>query len=38
MVDAVSTETGKRLAAAALETSPSVWWDQFAAAVRPSAE
>jgi hypothetical protein len=38
IVDAVSTETGKRLAAAAPERSPSVWWEQFAAAVRPSAE
>lgn len=30
MVDAVSTTTGKRLAAAAQELSPSVWWDRFA--------
>lgn len=31
MVDAVVTETGKRLARAAQEVSPSVWWDNFAA-------
>lgn len=39
MVDAVQTETGKRLAHAALETSPSVWWDNFAASFgRPPSE
>ncbi|WP_231974540.1 HD domain-containing protein [Pseudonocardia sp. HH130630-07] len=32
MVTAVHTETGKRLAAAALETEPSAWWAEFAAA------
>ena len=31
MVDSVVTETGKRLARAAQEVSPSVWWDNFAA-------
>ena len=31
MVDAVQTETGKRLAHTALEVSPSAWWDNFAA-------
>ena len=31
MVAAVTTETGKRLAAAALETPPNTWWDEFAA-------
>lgn len=31
MVAAVSTETGKRLAAAAQEVSPNAWWDDFAA-------
>lgn len=31
MVEAVSTETGKRLAQVAQEVSPSVWWDNFAA-------
>lgn len=30
MVEAVSTETGKRLAAAACEVPPSVWWQRFA--------
>lgn len=30
MVEAISTETGKRLAAAAQEVPPRVWWDQFA--------
>jgi len=30
MVEAVATETGKRLAAAAVELPPSVWWQQFA--------
>lgn len=31
MVAAVSTETGKRLAAAAQEVPPSAWWAEFAA-------
>lgn len=31
MVEAVSTETGKRLAAAAQEISPGAWWAEFAA-------
>lgn len=31
MVAAVTTETGKRLAAAALETPTGTWWDEFAA-------
>lgn len=31
MVAAVSTETGKRLAAAAQEVSPGAWWAEFAA-------
>jgi putative hydrolase of HD superfamily len=31
MVAAVSTETGKRLAAAAQEVSPGAWWSDFAA-------
>ena len=31
MVAAVTTETGKRLAAAALEVSPGAWWAEFAA-------
>ncbi len=30
MADAVTTTTGKRLAAAALDASPAEWWDQFA--------
>ncbi|MFJ5984411.1 HD family hydrolase [Lentzea sp. NPDC092896] len=30
MVAAVTTETGKRLAAAAQEVPPNVWWEQFA--------
>lgn len=30
MAGAVSTETGKRLVAAAQELPPSVWWDRFA--------
>jgi putative hydrolase of HD superfamily len=31
MVDAITTETGKRLAAAAQELGPDVWWTEFAA-------
>lgn len=31
MVAAVSTETGKRLAASALEVAPGAWWAEFAA-------
>jgi putative hydrolases of HD superfamily len=30
MAEAVTTATGKRLAAAALEVSPGAWWDDFA--------
>lgn len=30
MADTVSTDTGKRLAAAAQEVPPNVWWDRFA--------
>lgn len=30
MADAVTTTTGKRLAAAALDVSPAAWWDTFA--------
>lgn len=30
MVEAVTTDTGKRLAAAAQEVPPRVWWDRFA--------
>ena len=37
MVDAVQTETGKRLAHVALEVSPSAWWDGFAATFGQSA-
>jgi putative hydrolase of HD superfamily len=29
--DAITTETGKRLAAAAQELGPEVWWAEFAA-------
>lgn len=31
MAEAVTTETGKRLAATAQELSPAVWWEHFAA-------
>jgi hypothetical protein len=31
MVAAVSTDTGKRLAVAALDVSPGAWWAEFAA-------
>ena len=31
MVDAITTETGKRLAAAAQELGPEIWWAEFAA-------
>ena len=31
MVAAVSTETGKRVAAAAQEVAPGAWWAEFAA-------
>lgn len=30
MADAVTTTTGKRLAAAALDVAPAAWWDRFA--------
>ncbi|HEX5347867.1 MAG TPA: HD domain-containing protein [Pseudonocardiaceae bacterium] len=38
MVDAVSTDTGKRLAVAALDVPSSVWWDRFAATYGMSGE
>lgn len=30
MIDAVTTPTGKALAAAATTVSPAAWWDEFA--------